>query len=87
METRQGVTWIAGKDTPAKTWITRVVNFGTREEWQDMKERMTPEEIRAALEEPLRGQWTRHGKAFAEVVFNCHLPEEILIDYHARHAS
>ncbi|MBI3318569.1 MAG: hypothetical protein HYZ90_05455 [Candidatus Omnitrophica bacterium] len=48
-----------------------------------MKRRYTPAQIRAALEHPLRGQWTRRAKRFAEVLFNVRLPEEVLISYDA----
>jgi hypothetical protein len=82
METRQGINWVAGESTPLKTWITRVLNFGTWEEWQEMKARVRPEQIQEALDYPLKGQWNKHGKAFAETVFDCQLPNDVLINYH-----
>lgn len=81
METRQAMKWVAGENTPTKTWITRVLNFGTWEEWQLLKKEVSDEHIRQAIEHPLPGQWTKHGKAFAETIFNCQLPDEVLIKY------
>lgn len=81
MKQSQGLTWVAGDSTPTKTWITRVFNFGTWEEWQMLKEKVEPETITEALQQPLKGQWTRHGKAFAETMFDCHLSDDVLISY------
>jgi len=54
MEKSQGTSWVAGENTPLKTWITRVMNFGTWEEWQKMKQEVRPEEIQEALQRPLK---------------------------------
>lgn len=75
--------WVAGDATPQKVYITRVVNMGTWEEWKEMMKENPMELIEEAIRQPLRGQWTKHGKAFAEVVFACHLPEDVLISYDA----
>jgi len=73
--------WVAPEGTPAKTYITRVFNFGTWEEWQAMRRDFSRPQIRQAVLHPLRGQWTRRGKALAEALFNCKLPEDILIRF------
>lgn len=83
MDNRQGLQWVAGEKTPEKTWITRVFNYGTWEEWQQLKSRCTPNQISDAIKQPLRGSWTRHGKAFAETLFDSKLPDEALIRYDA----
>ena len=83
MTSEKSLRWAAGGETPVKTYITRVFNFGTWEEWQAMKSHFTPREIRDAVMHPLRGQWTPRGKAFAETVFDCRLPDEVLISYDA----
>lgn len=81
MLTRKKLKWVAGQNTPAKVYITRVFNFGTWEEWQAMKKRFSKNVIRKAVRHPLRGQWTPRGKAFAETLFNCRLPRTSLISY------
>jgi len=73
--------WSAGEDTPNEVYITRVMNYGTWEEWQELRKRCPREEIKRALRHPLRGQWTKRGKAFAEVVFDIELPNDVLISY------
>lgn len=78
-----GLQWVAGKDTPDRVYITRVFNFGTLEEWRRMKKRYTEEQIREALEKPLRGQWTRRARRFAEVLYDVQLPADVLISYDA----
>ncbi len=77
------LNWVAQAGTPSKTYITRVFNFGTWEEWQAMKRDFSPQQIRQAVARPLRGQWTHRGKAFAEAIFDCKLPEDALIRFDA----
>ena len=81
MDDHQKLKWSAGVQTSPKTYVTRVFNFGTWEEWQDMKRRFSMEIIQDAVKNPLRGQWTLRGKAFAEAVFDCRLPNNTLISY------
>lgn len=83
MEPRSFLRWVSGNRTPSKTFITRVFNFGTWEEWQAMKREFSINEIRDTVFHPLRGQWTRHGKALAEALFDCQIPSEALITYDA----
>jgi hypothetical protein len=45
--------------------------------WQDYP-RTAVEEV---VQRPLRGQWTRHGKAFAEAVCGLAMPDDVLISY------
>ena len=78
---RKRLKWVAGKRTPSKVYITRVFNFGTWREWQKMKQRFKPAEIEEAVKHPLRGQWTKRAKNFAEVLYSCRLPKEALISY------
>lgn len=79
----KSLRWAAGSATPAKTYITRVFNFGTWEEWQAMKRNFPQRRIREAILHPLRGQWTPRGKAFAETLFDCKLPNDVLISFDA----
>lgn len=81
MQQQSGLRWVSGSKTPKKVYITRVMNFGTREEWDEMKRTYSQADILEALREPLRGQWTKHGKAFAEKIFDVTLPENVLISY------
>ncbi|MEK7218678.1 MAG: hypothetical protein AAB728_04405 [Patescibacteria group bacterium] len=81
MKKAPGLTWVAGENTPPKVYVTRVINLGTWEEWKEMRRTVPDEIIRDALEHPLRGQWTPHGKSFAECVFECTLPDDVLISY------
>lgn len=81
MKHSTGLTWIAGADTPEKTYVTRVLNLGTWEEWKDLQRSVPRERMLDAIEHPLRGQWTKRGKAFAECVFHCALPDDALISY------
>ena len=83
MENSAGLQWVAGERTPDKTYITRVFNFGTLEEWRRMKTRCTQEQILEALRNPLRGQWTRRARRFAEVLYGIPLPESAVISYDA----
>lgn len=80
---RNVLKWIAGSETSDKVYITRVFNFGTLEEWREMKKCYKSSQIQEALKNPLRGQWTSHGKAFAEALFDIRLPENVLISYDA----
>lgn len=75
------LTWVAGSATPLKVYVTRVMNFGTWDEWRAIRESFLNDQILDMVEHPLRGQWTRHGKAFAECVFGRSLPEDALISY------
>jgi hypothetical protein len=81
MRTSPSLTWVAGPATPIKVYITRVFNLGTWEEWREMRRTIPHEQILDALEQPLRGQWTPRGKAFAECVFGRELPDDVLISY------
>ncbi len=78
-----GLTWVAGTSTPRKIYITRVWNLGTWNEWRDMWKTYPPSEIEEAVRLPLRGQWTKHGKAFAETMLDCTLPSDALLSYDA----
>lgn len=81
MRPREGLRWVAGTATPEKTYVTRVINLGTWEEWQTMKLSVPEGRIADAIEHPLRGQWTPRGKTFAECLFGCDLPDDVLISY------
>lgn len=83
MVTKRVLQWVSGTNTPPKTYITRVFNFGTWKEWQAMKSDFSTRQIREALHHPLRGQWTRRGKALAETLFDCQLPDDVLISFDA----
>lgn len=83
MQKTHGMQWVAGEATPSKTYITRIFNFGTWEEWQLIKTRYGVGALEAAVKNPLRGMWTRQGKAFAETLFDCTLPPEALLSYDA----
>ncbi len=80
---QKGLRWVAGASTPNKIYITRVWNFGTWEEWQEMNRTYSPTEIHDAVKHPLRGEWTRRGKAFAETVCSYSMPQDVLISYNA----
>lgn len=73
--------WSAGSNTPDDVYITRVINYGTWDEWQNLKQNCPRERIEKVLHRPLRGQWTKRGKAFAETIFDIKLPDEVLISY------
>lgn len=79
----KALRWVSGRHTPDKEYITRVFNFGTWEEWRHMHKKYSRGQIEAALLDPLKGQWTRHGKSFAETVYHVRLPLESLINYDA----
>ena len=81
MEYAEGLSWVSGPGTDTKTYITRVINLGTWEEWQALKSSVAREEILDAVKNPIRGQWTKKGKAFAETVFDCIIPNDALISY------
>lgn len=83
MSSQKSLCWVAGNATPAKTYITRVFNFGTWEEWKAMKRNFSKKEIREAVIHPLPGQWTPRGRAFAETLFDCRLPDKTLISFDA----
>lgn len=83
MKRTGALRWVAGKETPDKVYITRVFNFGTREEWKQLQKKYTRRDIEKSLRNPLRGQWTKRGKAFAEVIYGIRLPDAVLISYDA----
>ena len=83
MRQSSGLRWVAGCKTPEKVYITRVFNFGTWEEWRRMKKRCAKNQIRRAIRHPLRGEWTKRAKRFAELLFDLQMPEETLISYDA----
>ena len=83
MKRRSGIVWVAGSQTPAKVYITRVFNFGTWEEWQEMKKKFSSQQIEETVKHPFRGCWTRRGRAFAETLYHCSMPDEVLISYDA----
>ncbi len=80
MDSRTGLHWVAGSATPERVWLTRVWNLGTWEEWKQAQ-RERPEQMREVVERPLRGQWTRHGKAFAQAITGVTMPEDVIISY------
>ena len=80
MKMRRGIVWVAGSQTPAKVYITRVFNFGT---WQEMKKKFSPQQIEETVKHPFRGCWTRRGRAFAEALYHYSMPDEVLISYDA----
>ena len=77
------LNWVAGEGTPRKTLITRLFNYGTWKEWQQMNRRFTQAQVREVLENPLRGMWTRRGRALAEMLYDCRLPDSSLISFDA----
>lgn len=81
MDERRGLKCVSGENTPPKVYITRVINYGTLEEWKALKSDYSPQEIQEALDKPLKGQWTKHGKAFAELVFETKLPDDVVNTY------
>lgn len=83
MNSRIGLRWVAGGKTPPAVYITRVFNFGTWEEWKELHKKYDAADIEQVIRQPLRGQWTRQGKAFAEVLYDCRLPNDTLRSYDA----
>lgn len=83
MQPSTPLRWVAGAATPPKAYITRVFNFGTWDEWQAVKREFPAPQIQEAVRHPLKGQWTRRGRAFAETLFGCSLPDEVLISFDA----
>lgn len=81
MRKKDGLRWVSGEATPHRVYVTRVINLGTHDEWRTMRDTMTKEQILDAIDHPLKGQWTSHGKAFAECVFGRALPDDVLISY------
>lgn len=81
MKSSAGITWVAADNTPIKTYVTRVINLGTWEEWKNLQASVPESVIKDALEHPLKGQWTARGKAFAECVFDRRLSDDVLISY------
>ena len=51
---REALQWVAGLETPDRTYIPHVFNFGAFQEWEDMKKRYTQRQIQEALKNPLR---------------------------------
>lgn len=83
MNPKPGPQWMTSPALSGKTSITRVFNFGTWEEWQDMKKRFSRKDIEEAVKNPLRGQWTPRARALAELMFECRMPDVVLISYEA----
>jgi len=75
------LTWMAGKQTPQKTYITRVFNYGTWKEWRMLQKNTPRAVIEDAVKNPLPGQWTKHARRFAELVYHCSMPDSALIRY------
>ncbi len=50
-------------------------------EWRELWKTYSAAEIKDAVTNPLRGAWTRHGKAFAEIVCDRAMPDDVLISY------
>lgn len=80
---RLTLRWVAGKKTPTKVYVTRVFNYGTWEEWCEMKRRLSLHEIEEAVRRPLRGQWTRRAKNFAEVLYSCRMSQKAILSFDA----
>ena len=72
---------MAGSNTPAKVYITRVFNFGTWEDWREMKRKFSSREIEEAVKHPLRGSWTLRGQALAKVLYDYRIPAAGVISY------
>jgi hypothetical protein len=83
MPASSSLTWVAGPATPRRVYLTRLWNFGTWDEWQEARRQYASRELEEAVKHPLRGQWTRHGKAFAETVCRCTMPDDVLVSYDA----
>ena len=81
MDERTALTWVSGPGTPTKVFVTRVLTFGTLHELRAMFAFIPKDQILDAVEHPLRGEWTPHGKSFAECIFDCTLPDDVLISY------
>jgi len=77
----QTLQWSSGDQTPDKVYITKVFNYGTWQEWRDMRRRFVLRRIKDALRHPLKGQWTKRAKIFAETIFDVKLPKNSLISY------
>ena len=73
--------WVAAGKTPEKVYITRVFNYGTWAEWRALRKKFVSAQIKNSLRDPLRGQWTKRAKAFAETVFDVKMPSAALISY------
>ncbi|MCG3204204.1 MAG: hypothetical protein KCHDKBKB_00914 [Elusimicrobia bacterium] len=41
MKNFDGMSWVAGPETPTDVYVTRVFNYGTLEEWRQMKKRLS----------------------------------------------
>jgi hypothetical protein len=83
MPSPSSLTWVSGPTTPQVVYLTRLWNFGTWEEWQQARRKYSAAEMEEAVKRPLRGQWTRHGKAFAETVCGSRMPDDVLVSYDA----
>lgn len=79
----KSLTWVAGEKTPKEVYLTRLWNFATWEEWKEARRIYSQKELESVVRVPLRGQWRRHGKAFAETVCGCTMPDDVLISYDA----
>ena len=83
MANSNGLRWVAGAATPQRVYITRVMNYGTWEEWKELLKTHSKEYIVEAMRHPLRGQWTMRGKAFAETIFSYTMPKDAILSYDA----
>ena len=83
MPTPNALAWVAGPQTPCTVYLTRLWNFGTWTEWQEARRRYSGDQLQDVVRRPLRGQWTRRGKAFAETVCRCRMPNTVLVSYDA----
>jgi len=81
MDRTSSLTWVAGPRTPQRVYLTRLWNLGTWEEWQMARASYSRTDLEAVVRNPLRGHWTRHGKAFAETVCGITMPDEVLASY------
>ena len=78
---QSGLTWVGGGSTPRNVYLTRMWNFGTWEEWRQKLQDYPRTAVEEVVQHPLRGQWTRHGKAFAEAFCGLAMPDDVLISY------
>jgi hypothetical protein len=83
MDRPNSLTWVAGPATPDRVYLTRVWNLGTWDEWRAAHARYPRAALDAVVRHPLKGHWTRHGKAFAEAVCRVVMPDDVRASYHA----
>jgi hypothetical protein len=68
---------------PERVYLTRLWNLATWDEWTAARKRYSPADFEAVVRHPLRGHWTRHGKAFAETLCGISMPPDVLAAYDA----